>query len=292
LANEVNYAAWEGTYAERELILADRVVTARYSDDNARDFPQTKDIAGWPTTTIRFRKQPVVAASSLTDGVPISGNTAYNPTQVNTQIGEVGLKFAITDIASDHSFGDAMELAEAGGMAIIEKETTDILNLASGLSQTVGTSTSNLTEAQMQEALTTLSVSRALSKGAKVGVLYTQQWWDLVNDIGTTMQAVTGQTPRDVTNDLTAPFNSNGLGGNLFGVDWRVNPLVPTANSGADSAGMIVIKGRTLGEALDGGIRVEFERDASGRATEVVVVKRYSVLEVEDESGVGVVTDR
>jgi len=289
LANETAFATIEGALGYDYLIMADAIISARYAYDNVRGFALTKDIGSQPSDSARFPLYPALAASSLSDGSDLATNTAFQPTTATFAVGEVGLKFTLTDLARSGSFLSDGTLATEGGKAVLEKINTDLCALGGGFSQTAGTSTQDLTEANVESALITLIGNKGPDN--LFGVLHPVQWFDLINDIGTNISpaANTGGTARGEVNDLVP--GAGGMGGNLYGVDWVVNPLIPTANAGGDRAGFIATKNRTIALVQKWFIRPEFERDASMRGTETVVTASYAVGEVEDATGVGVVTD-
>jgi hypothetical protein len=78
--------------------------------------------------------------------------------------------------------------------------------------------------------------------------------------------------------------------GTLHGVDIFTDTNVPTANTAADRAGGFFVKNYTFGMATKWNLRVELERDASLRATEIVVTANYGVGELVDAAGCPVVT--
>jgi hypothetical protein len=123
------------------------------------------------------------------------------------------------------------------------------------------------------------------------GVLHPRQWADLIADIGTTVTpaGAGAQSAREATNDL-AVGSSGGLG-SLYGVEWYVSHLVPTATAGADRLGMIVQPNNALFNVSKWDARVEFERDASLRAREIAITACYGVGELRDAAGIGVLTD-
>ena len=184
--------------------------------------------------------------------------------------------------------GDNGYAAEAG-KAVLEKITTDIAAVGSGFSQTVGSTGVDLTETNFEDAIITLIGNN--SPEDLVAVFNERQWFDLVNSIGSAISPLqnTGASARAESNDLG--LQRQGMAGMLYGVDIRINPLVPTANAGADRAGFMMTKRRTIGHVVKWGIRPEFERDASLRGTEAVVTAAYAVGEVEDATGVGIITD-
>lgn len=289
MANEVTFASLEGTLGHDYLIMAEDIIASRYAWDNVRDCFLTRDIAALKTDAARFPLYPAVSAGALVDGTDLTANTAFTPTQSTLTVAEVGLKFPLTDLAAGSAYIDTGRLANEGGKAVLEKINTDATALGAGFTQGVGTSAADLTEADFQEAIITLIGNK--SPENLFAVLHQRQWYDLVNSIGSEISAAgtTGRDPRTETNDLGR--TPGGMGGDIYGVDVRVSPLVPTANAGADRQGFMAVKNRTLGMVLKWFIRPEFERDASLRATEAVVTACYAVGEIEDATGVAITTD-
>lgn len=289
MANEITFAQIEGDLAYDYRLLAESIVSSRYSYDNLRDIVWTKDISSFPTDSERFPIIPTVAATTLTDGTDLSANTAFNPTNITIAVAEVGLKMTLTDLGrTGGMWGDNGYAAEAG-KAVLEKITTDIAAVGGAFSQTVGTTGVDLTETNFEDAIITLIGNN--SPEDLVAVFNERQWFDLVNSIGSAISPLnsTGSSARAESNDLG--LQRQGMAGRLYGVDVRINPLVPTANAAADRAGFMMVKSRTIGHVVKWGIRPEFERDASLRGTEAVVTACYAVGEIEDETGVGIVTD-
>lgn len=290
MANEVAFATLEGTMGHDYLILAEAALSARYAHDNLRDLVLTRDISSLTTDTVRFPKRPAVTAGALTDGVNLTNFTAYQPSQSPATVSEVGLMFLLTDLGRSGSIVNDLELAMAGGEAVMEKMTTDIAALGSGFSNSVGSTGVDLTEANVQSAVLQLLGNKA--QGSTYAVFHQQQWIDLINDIGTQAPAFTGGGDVSNTNSLMPTTGNGGVQSPIYGIDTiRVNPLVPTANAGADRLGFFGIAGRTIGGAVKWFIRPEMQRDASYRGVEVVVTACYAFIEVEDETGVGVLSD-
>lgn len=290
MANETTFALVEGDLGYDYALLAEEIVSARYAFDNVRDCANVRDIGSMPTDSARFPVYPSLTASALTDGTDLTTNTAFNPTNSTFAVSEVGLKFLLTDLARSGSYLGDGTLGQEGGKAVLEKINTDLAALGSGFSSSVGTSGADLTEANWQSAIITLIGNK--SPEDLFAVLHQVQWYDLINSIGSQISAAgnTGGTARGETNDLTS-VGKMGYMRDIYGVDTRMNPLIPTANAGADRAGFMAVKRRTIALVVKWFIRPEFERDASYRGTETVVTAAYAVGEVEDATGVGIVTD-
>lgn len=289
MAQEITWSSVEGIYGYDYNLMREALVDALYPANNLLQFLNQRSLQGVNSDSERFPKEPVLAAASVADGTDLT-NTAYTPTQVTLTVGEVGIMMTLTDLARTSSFADIEMYGMGAGKAVLKKLTGDIAALGSGFSSSVGTSTQNLTEAQFLAARTTLLIADVPEP--YYAVLYPQQLEDLIADTGTTINALAtgGDAVRPQSNDLAIPQQGNF--GQFHGVTLVTNSQVPTANVGADSAGHMASAGRALAYVEKWGVRVEMERDASLRGSEVVVTAAYAVGEVDDASGVAIVTDR
>ncbi len=290
MANEVTFSGLSGNYTYTYRLLRDSLVAALYENaQNILPFLIRKSIAGFESDSERFPKAPALAAAALTDGSD-AANTAYTPTQITLTVGEVGLLLTLTDLANFSSITDIQQLGFEAGNAVAEKLITDIAALGSGFSNSVGSTGSDLTEQQFRDAKTTLIIQKI--PGPYAALLYPQQVNDLEGSIGSTISAAstTGTSARAETNDMSmGPSMDHGT---FFGVRILSSSTVPSVAAGADSAGFVFGGGRALGYVEKWAIRPELERDASLRASEVMVTAAYAVGEIDDLSGVGIITDR
>lgn len=290
MADEITYSGLSGNYTYTYRLLRDSLIRALY--ENAADvlpFLDRKQLQGFASDSEKFPKAPSLSAAALTDGTDLA-NTAYSPTAVTLTVGEVGLMLTLTDLARLSSITDFEQLGSEAGEAVAEKLITDITALGSGFSTSVGTTTVALTEAQFRSAITTLVINKI--KQPYYAMIYPTQAEHLGTSIGSTISAAstTGRSPRAETNDLT--MGSSMRLGTLFGAEILGSSTVPTANAGADSAGFVAGASRALAYVEKWAIRPEMERDASLRASEVVVTAAYAVGEKDDNAGVAIITDR
>ena len=290
MADEVTYSGLSGNYTYTYRLLADSLVESLYENaQNILPFLIRKSIAGFISDSERFPKAPALAAAALTDGNDLA-NTAYVPTQITLTVAEVGLAMTLTDLANFSSITDIQQLGFEAGQAVADKLITDIAALGSGFTNTSGGTGVNLTEQNIRDAKTTLIINKI--PGPYAALLYPTQVNDLEGSIGSTLSAAatTGTSARAETNDMSmGPSMDHGT---WFGIRILSSSTVPTANASADSAGFIFGGGRALGYVEKWAIRPELERDASLRASEVVVTAAYAVGEIDDLSGVGLITDR
>lgn len=289
MANEITASGLSATFSYEYRLIRQSMIDALYETVNrVLPFLRSSSIASFESVADRFPKPPVLSAAALTDGTDMS-NTAFSPSSVTLTVGEVGLMLELTDLARFSSIADYAFYGTEAGKAIAEKLITDITALGAGFSTSVGSTGVNLTEQNFRDGKTTLLAAKV--PGPYAAFLHPQQVNDLEGSIGSTISAAatTGTSPREVTNDLSmGPDLSVGM---LYGVAIVSSATVPTANAGADRAGAIFSANRALGFVEKWGIRPELQRDASLRATEIVVTAAYAVGELDDTSGVGIVTD-
>lgn len=288
--DEITYAQISEKYSTGYRVMNDSMLEALYEDARLIiPFLKRKNLAGFHSTSERFPKKPTLAAASLVDGVDMA-NTPYAPDQVTLTVGEAGLLLTLTDLARFSSLQEMAEYGAEAGQALAEKILTDITALFSGLSNSVGTTTSDLTETQFRAAQTQLVIRRI--KAPYVAVLYPEQVNNLVTSIGSTISAAgnTGGTARGETNDLTMGPSLDF--GTILGVRVISSTTVPTANAGADSAGGMFGGNRAFAMVEKWASRSEMERDVSLRAEEVAVTAAYAVGEIDDNAGVAIITDR
>lgn len=226
-------------------------------------------------------------------------NTAVNPTKVQLTPGEVGIMYTVTDVSGRKSLQNIPQITSRGVRACIKKWETDCTALFSGLTANtaIGTSGTNFSFANLQAAI--LSLLTADTPGPFVFVGHEVQASDLAADIAASSAALWGNSSVAAQRGLFGENTSNpsGYRGTVLGVDIFASTTCPTANAGADRSGALF---RMPVDDEDGAafaivwskmLGVELQRDASLRATEVVLVSDYAVGEVRDAFGVNIVTD-
>lgn len=239
---------------------------------------------------------PTTAAASVSEGDDLAATARTPATTASITIGEVGLSTEVTDLALETAIlNDLAVWARSSGRAIAQKVDGDLCGLFAGLngsgSGAVGTSGSNLSVADFIEAIYTLELANA--PGQKVCVLHPAQKMDLFTALTAASNgaAVFTNLPELVREGrLPDGLSTNGFWGVFCGVPIYVTTEVDTANAGADRAGaMFVREALTLVQLRP--LRVEYQRDASARSTEVVATIAYGVGENVDTFGVPIITD-
>jgi len=218
--------------------------------------------------------------SDLTDGQDIIDEEDIGMTTVDLTASEVGAKIILTDKLVRQSSPNVMSIVGRQlGDGMARKKDTDVHALYSGLN---GGTTLGANGTSMTLAFTAAAI--AYSKANKFGTqTYILQHPNAVFDIANT--AVTASTTYPVP---------KGWSEDLLGNFWSgLRPLnnVPifedgnlSTSSGDDAIGVIADKS-ALAVLKSVDTRTERQRDASMRATEVVLTADYGVFELDDSRG-------
>ena len=224
--------------------------------------------------------------SDLTDGQDIIDEEDIGMTTVDLTASEVGAKIILTDKLVRQSSPNVMSIVGRQlGDGMARKKDTDVHALYSGLN---GGTTLGANGTSMTLAFTAAAI--AYSKANKFGTqTYILQHPNAVFDIANT--AITASTTYPVP---------KGWSEDLLGNFWSgLRPLnnVPifedgnlSTSAGDDAVGVIADKS-ALAVLKSVDTRTERQRDASMRATEVVLTADYGVFELDDSRGAAMTYD-
>jgi hypothetical protein len=285
MANEVSTAAGSAGELVAAEILSRLIIDAAYAEAVTPPLVRVADISADGTLTVEFPKWPLLTAADLTEATDMS-NTAVNTTSTLVTADEAGIMITVTDmLLNGAGLGGLEPFAEELGKALANKIDDDILAAASNFTTSVGTTGVDMTEANFLSALYNLEAANA--KGPLVAVLHPIQ----VSDLRTAIAASTGA----VWGGPSAPAGDLGSLGTLYGVDIVQSTRCASVNINADRQGVMMPMGNQSGLAyvLKTGAKSEFQRDASLRATEIVVTAVYGqgCVNTAASGGVKIVTD-
>ncbi len=243
-----------------------------------------------------------------TQGTSLS-NTAVSTGSVTLTPAEYGVAHALTDNVKEDSAIDAMELMNlfTGQMlAVLQLALDDdFCALFASLSNSVGTSGSDLTVAQALAAQQGIRRRGAVAENV-VYILDNQQVDDLESALIATNAAaavfalsadrVIGHSP-SANNGMDAGRVVGYLRGNYPVV---ASGLTDTANAAADVVGACFVPTSAFNDSVGSttfGIgwkrlpRFETQRQAKGRSDDLVMTMRAGVAELQDGSGTAIITD-
>ena len=221
-----------------------------------------------------------MSMSDLQDGIDIVDEVEIGMTTVDLTASEVGAKVILTDKLVRQAADNVMSIVGRQlGDGMARKKDTDVHALYSGLN---GGTTLGATGATMK--LANVAAAIAYTKANKFGTqTYILQHPNAVFDIANT--AVTASQPYPVPAGW-----SEDLLGNFFSGLRPLNgvPIFEDGNLSVDSdddaVGVIADKS-ALAVLKSVDTRTERQRDASLRATELVMTADYGVFELDDSRG-------
>lgn len=288
-----------GTYTTAtELINADYI--AREVEASIRDnalslgLCRVVDIGSQPVRVVSFPKNNTYSATTKSTDDTTLANTAYNPTEAQATAAEYGAMSTITDMLQRSAVVDVMaEAAQEIGLCLIDQMETSFSALASGFSNTAGSTGVNATAANLFDAMKTLRVNAKSAAGDRPAfVLHPQQVFDIRSEgVTATANIGTGHAREDIVR-MFGPGTLGAYAGDFSGIPVFQTGLQPTSSSGADRDGMLITP-RAIGCALKWLPEVETQRALTlgANATVVLGTVAYGFVEIQDSFGVGVITD-
>lgn len=232
-------------------------------------------------------------------------STTFTTGGVTATAAEYGCRIDISDSLVEDCI-DALELfnivTESMVGALMFALDDDIVALLAGLSNSVGTSGSDLTVAQALAAQTGI---RTRGMRARDGVAYILGQTQCDDLEGALVASAANTAVFSATADRflgASPGSRNGLSDGVV-MFFRNAPVygsgfVDTANAGADDVGACFVPSSagndafaTFGLAMKRLPRLRQQRDESARSTEMILSMRAVAYELRDGSGTKIVTD-
>jgi len=222
--------------------------------------------------------------SDLVDGLDIVDEEQIGMTTVDLTAAEVGAKIIITDKLARQSAENVFSIiGRQLGDGMARKKDKDVLALYSGFSTDIGAAGRSM-------SLANVSATVAYAKGNKFGsqvyiVQHPFAVWDIANTAVTA--SATYPVPHGWSEDLLGNFFSGlrPINGVPIFEDGNI-----TIDSSDDAVGVCADK-TALAVLKSVDTRTERQRDASLRATEVVITADYGVFELDDSKGVALTLD-
>ena len=228
---------------------------------------------------------PVVSASAVNEATDLS-NTAINPTESTITASEVGVMTTLTDLGRDSASRDvASDIGKVFGEALAKKVDSDLVALFASFAgaNDLGGNTTELTADLLLKAEATL---RALNVPRPYyGVFNPKAMFNLKKTL-TNAGYSTGANALGMKGD---EILRTGYCGTVFGIDLFENANI-SVDQYDDSVGG-VFHPASLGLAMKADLKLETQRDASLRATEIVGTMTYGSGVIKDDYGCQVTVD-
>ena len=227
---------------------------------------------------------PAISAAAVNEATDLS-NTAVNPTSATITASEIGVMTTLTDLgANSASRNVGADIGKLFGEAIAKKVDTDLVGLFSSFTtNTAGAAGTELTADLLFKAQAQL---RTLSVPAPYYAVFHPK--ALFNLKKTLTQAGYGTSAYAIS-EIGNEALRNGYIGRIAGIDVFENANL-SIDASDDSVGG-VFHPASIGLAMKEDFKVETQRDASLRATEIVASIVYGKAVVKESFGVAVTTD-
>ena len=235
--------------------------------------------------TIEVPVYPTISASAVNEASDLS-NTAVNPTSATITASEVGVMTTLTDLARDSASRNVgADIGKLFGEAIAKKVDTDLAGLLDDFA-----SANDQGGAGTELTADLLFKAQAILRSANVpapyyGVFHPKAVFNLKKTLTQAGYSGTATAMSDIGNEALR----NGYIGRIAGIDVFENANISIDAS--DDAYGAVFHPASLGLAIKEEIKIETQRDASLRATEVVGSIVYGTGVIKDTFGVSVLTD-
>lgn len=241
-----------------------------------RNFP----MPAYTGKTVNIPFYPAMTAASVAELTDLA-NQSVTTTEKTLTIGEAGLMTTISDFAVSTSADNIVaSIGRQAGLAIAKKIDTDLMGTFSGFSQVVGSNATAITVAHIFQAVAKLR-AQGISESEIFCVLNPNVAYDLLMNL-----TASGVNPNP--GPLQNEAMTNGFVTRIAGVNIFQSSNV--AEVAGDSVGGLFVRD-AIGFALAQDVKVEFQRDASLRATEMVVTAVYGYGELVDTYGVAMSFD-
>lgn len=229
---------------------------------------------------------PLVRIADISGGLEPTVEFPSGSISTRVTANEAGIMITVTDmLLNSAGIGGLEPYAEELGKALANRIDGDILSEVSNFENSVGASGVDMTEVDFLEALSILDSGGA--PGPYVAILHPIQ----VNDLRVALASTSGA----VWGGPSAPAAELGAFASLYGVDVFKSINCASVNHDADRQGVMMPIGNRSGLAfvLKAGGKVDMQRDAALRATEIIVTADYGkgCVDTTAKGGVAIITD-
>lgn len=279
MANEVDTGVTTALYAN----MVQAALFTLQESTVIRPLVRSYDMTGTPGLVAQVPIYPTLTADSPSDGADLSNKAFEVTTSKTITAAERGTLVTLSDLAQETASEDvAAAIGRQIGQAMALKVDQDLSALFSGFSNTVGSGAAEITVEDLFKAAATLRANNA--PGPYFCVLHPYQAFQIKKQL-------TGAGNTNMVNPSIV--GNEALRSNLVGTIAGLTVFESTTVTG-DSSGAFVgaaFSSDAMAIMMKRNIRLEEQRDASLRATEIVGSMAYGVSEIFDEYGVGIIGD-
>tara|TARA_R110002020_G_scaffold184093_1_gene380880 strand:- start:712 stop:1596 length:885 start_codon:yes stop_codon:yes gene_type:complete len=267
------------------------IATARYTEEHNAPAMALIEQFNLPSGSkqVTVPKVGSMTMSDLTDGLDIVDEESIGMTTVDLTASEVGAKIIITDKLARQSAENVFSIiGRQLGDGMARKKDTDVIALYTNLNggTKLGADGRNMNVANTHAII---SNAKANKFGNQLYILHHPNAIAHLSKDGATVASLGAAGGGEVTNGFSADLLRN-----FFSGLRPINnvPIYEDGNiakeSGVDSGIGVIADKSALAVLKSVDTRTERQRDASLRATEVVITADYGVFELDDTRGAGI----
>ena len=233
--------------------------------------------------TVQVPVYGAISASAVAEGTDLA-NTAIDPTAVDITAEEIGVMTTLTDLGRDSASRNVgADIGKLFGDGLAKKVDSDLAGLFTSFSTDVGSAGTELTPELLFKAQATL---RALNIPAPYYAVFNPlACFNLKKVLTNAGYNTTANAISDVGNQAMR----DGFIGRVAGIDVYENANLAIDVSD-DSVGA-VFHPASIGLAMKSDLKIETQRDASIRGTEIVASMTVGKGIVKNDYGVKVTVD-
>ena len=267
------------------------IATAKYTEEHNAPAMALIEQFNLPSGSkqVTVPKVGAMTMSDLTDGLDIVDEESIGMTTVDLTASEVGAKIIITDKLARQSAENVFSIiGRQLGDGMARKKDTDVIALYTNLNggTKLGADGRNMNVANTHAII---SNAKANKFGNQLYILHHPNAIAHLSKDGATVASLGAAGGGEITNGFSADLLRN-----FFSGLRPINnvPIYEDGNiakeSGVDSGIGVIADKSALAVLKSVDTRTERQRDASLRATEVVITADYGVFELDDTRGAGI----
>jgi hypothetical protein len=206
-----------------------------------------------------------------------------NTTKADITLAEHVVYHRVTDMLRDSAYYDVMsQLGDQSGRAIAESMDSQVFDLFPSFSQSVGSSSAEVTVDSILQAAATLRSNKLT--GPFFAVLHPKVAYNIKKQLTYSSQTNVPALS-DIGNQVLSAFYITTVGGvNIF------ESSLLDIDTDSDSVGAVFARS-ALGHAMRGGISMEATRQSQNRATDVTLTAVAGAQILQNSHGVKIIGD-
>jgi len=233
--------------------------------------------------TVQVPVYGAISASAVAEGTDLA-NTAIDPTAVDITASEIGVMTTLTDLGRDSASRNVgADIGKLFGDGLAKKVDSDLASLFTSFSTDVGSAGTELTPELLFKAQATL---RALNIPAPYYAVFNPKACFNLKKVLTNAGY---NTSANAISDVGNQAMRDGFVGRVAGIDVYENANL-AIDQYDDSVGA-VFHPASIGLAMKSDLKIETQRDASIRGTEIVASMTVGQGIVKNDYGVKVTVD-